>query len=244
MTGCERENRDDCTTRTASRGIAQLFGFLILAATPLAAQFASRVSLVEVYATVTDSSGAPASGLTSADFEVYDDETPQTIAAFAAGEFPLSVALAVDRSFSMRGPKLALAKDAARAFVAALKRTDQVMAIAIGSEVAIVAPLTTEHAIVAAAIERLDAWGTTPLYDATLAALDAVQPASGRRALVLISDGTDRFSTTTAGALVDAARRGDVLIYPVAIGGARPAVFAELSTVTGGRTVTTKDPRE
>src|SRR5262249_55266231 len=116
--------------------------------------------------------------------------------------------------------------------------------IAIGSEVAIVAPLTTEHAIVAAAIERLDAWGTTPLYDATLAALDAVQPASGRRALVLISDGTDRFSTTTAGALVDAARRGDVLIYPVAIGGARPAVFAELSTVTGGRTVTTKDPRE
>jgi len=217
---------------------------LILAGTPLAAQFVSRTSLVEVYATVTDASGAPVTGLTAADFQVEDDGVPQRIAAFAAGNFPLSVALAIDRSFSMRGSRLALAKDAARAFLAALEAGDQVMAIAIGSEVEIVAPLTTDHATVRGAIERLDPWGTTPLYDATLAALDAVQQGTGRRALVLVSDGSDRYSTTTAAELVEASRRRDVLIYPVAIGGSRPTVFAELSTVTGGRTVFAKDPRD
>src|SRR5438552_2671011 len=54
------------------------------------AQFASGVNLVEVYATVTDQQGRLAEGLTAADFRVSEDGVPQTIAAFAAGGFPLS----------------------------------------------------------------------------------------------------------------------------------------------------------
>ncbi len=46
-------------------------------------------------------------------------------------------------------------------------------------------------------------------------ALDAVQSAKGRRALVLLSDGTDRYSRTRATTLADAARRKDVLIVTV-----------------------------
>ena len=95
-----------------------------------------------------------------------------------------------------------------------------------------------------AAIDRLDAWGTTPLYDATLAALDAIQPAKGRRALVLLSDGTDRYSDTNAADLVDDARQRDVLVYPIAIGPARPPVFAELAAATGGRSFFAREPRE
>ena len=85
--------------------------------------------------------------------------------------------------------------------------------------------------------------GTTPLYDATLGALDAIQPARGRRALVLLSDGTDRYSDATAADLVDRARTHDVLIYPVAVGSARPPVFAELAAATGGRSFFVRDPR-
>src|SRR5437667_6262448 len=44
--------------------------------------------------------------------------------------------------------------------------------------------------------ESIDAWGTTPLYDATAQALDAIQIRSGRRALLLVSDGGDRDSHT------------------------------------------------
>ena len=225
--------------------IVPLFA-LALAAAPYA-QFTSGVSLVEVYATVTDRQGGPVTGLTAADFRVVEDGTPQTITAFAAGEFPLAVAVGLDRSFSMgaeRGVRLNMAKNAARAFIGALKPQDQVMVIAIGSDASVVAPLSANHGAALAAIDRLDAWGTTPLYDATVSALDAIQSAKGRRALVLLSDGTDRYSETSAAALVEQVRRRDVLLYPVAIGPARPAVFAELATASGGRSFMVKDPRE
>jgi Ca-activated chloride channel homolog len=225
--------------------IVPLFA-LALAAAPYA-QFTSGVSLVEVYATVTDRQGGPVTGLTAADFRVLEDGSPQTITAFVAGEFPLAVAVGVDRSFSMggeRGARLNMAKSAARAFIGALKPQDQVMVIAIGSDTSVVAPLATNHTAALAAIDRLDTWGTTPLYDAAVSALDAIQSAKGRRALVLLSDGTDRYSETSAAALVDHARRRDVLVYPVAIGPSRPPVFAELAAASGGRSFLVKDPRE
>jgi VWFA-related protein len=165
---------------------------------------------------------------------------PQTISTFAAGEFPLAIALAIDRSFSMsagRVDRLGAIKSAARALVSALRPDDQAMVVAIGSETEVVAPLSRDRGAALAAIDRLDAWGTTPLYDATVTAIDAIQAATGRRALVLLSDGTDRGSDTTAAALLDRARHRDVLVYPVAVGDARPPVFAELAAATGGRSI-------
>ena len=219
---------------------------LILSCSLTYAQFTTGVSLVEVYATVTDRHGEPITNLTAADFRVMQDGAPQAITAFAAGEFPLAVAIGLDRSFSMggKGDRLSVAKSAARSFVDALQSDDQLMVVAIGSETEVVAPLSTDHAAARAAIDRLEAWGTTPLYDAALVALDAIQSAKGRRALVLLSDGTDRYSDTNAAALVDQARRRDVLIYPIAIGPARPPVFAELASATGGRSFFAKEARE
>jgi Ca-activated chloride channel family protein len=212
----------------------------------LYAQFTSGVNLVEVYATVTDRQGEPVTGLTAADFSVSDDGTRQAITAFAAGEFPLAVAIGLDRSFSMadKSNRLGAAKSAARTFVGSLRTTDQVMVVAIGGEVEVAAPLTTDHAAALAAIDRLEAWGTTPLYDAALSALDKIQSAKGRRALLLLSDGTDRYSDTAAADLVDQARRRDVLIYPIALGRARPPIFAELAAATGGRSFHAPEPRD
>jgi Ca-activated chloride channel family protein len=212
----------------------------------LAGQFSSGISLVEVYATVTDASGNPVRGLTSDDFAVQEDGAPQSISAFASGEFPLSVAIGLDRSFSMSRERVRTAAAAAGQFVSALRPDDQVMVLAIGSEVETVAPLSSLSAGRAAAmsaLETLEPWGTTPLYDATLAALDAIQTATGRRALVLISDGMDRYSDATAAQVVDRARRKDVLIYPIATGRARPPLFAELAGATGGRSFQARDAR-
>jgi Ca-activated chloride channel family protein len=207
-------------------------------------QFTSGVSLVEVYASVSDRHGEPLTGLTAADFRILEDGEPQTITAFAAGEFPLAVGIGLDRSFSMGGKsdRLGRAKQAARSLIGALRPEDEVMVMAIGSETAIIGPLSRDHRVALDAIDRLDAWGTTPLYDATLAAIEAMEPAKGRRALVLLSDGADRDSSVSAGDLVDKARRRDVLVYPIAIGPPRPAVFAELASVTGGRSFVVKDP--
>src|SRR6266567_2833230 len=160
------------------------------AGSPVYGQFTSAVNLVEVYASVFDRHGEPLTGLTAADFHVIEDGTLQTITTFAAGEFPLAVGVGLDRSFSMGGKsgRLSVAKTAARSFVAALRPDDEVMVMAIGSETAVVGPLSRDHQRAIAEIDRLDAWGTTPLYEATLAAIEAIQPAKGRRALVLLSD--------------------------------------------------------
>ncbi len=209
-----------------------------------AGQFVSGVRLVEVYATVTDSRGEPVTDLTAADFTVTDEGERQPVIAFAKGEVPLSLALAVDRSFSMAGKPLAAEKAGARGLFAALRPADQVMVIAIGSQTEVVAPLGADRATAVAAVDGLECWGTTPLYDAAGAAIAAIAPARGRRALVLLSDGSDRYSTTSAAALVDDVRRRGVIVYPIAIGGSRPAVFAELAATTGGRSFQVRQPEQ
>ena len=200
-----------------------------------------------MYATVTDERGEPVGNLTAADFRVSEDGMPQTVTAFAAGEFPLAVAIGVDRSFSMASGKvdrLSAVKAAARTFVAALRSDDQMMVLSVGSETEVAAPLSADRSAALAAIDRIEAWGTTPLYDAAVQAIDAIQSAKGRRALLLLSDGIDRDSNTTAAELLDRARRSDVLVYPVAVGQERAPVFAELAAATGGRSFFVKDPRE
>src|SRR5688572_18285792 len=121
-------------------------------------RFSAAVQLVEVYASVADSKGGPVTGLTAADFVVTEDGEPQEISAFAAGEFPLSVALGVDRSFSMAGEPLRLAKDASRAFLKQLRPGDRSMVVAIGNNAEVIAPLSSDHAAQAQVVAALDAW--------------------------------------------------------------------------------------
>src|SRR5262249_35597557 len=112
----------------------------LFAALAGAAQYSSGVNLVEVYATVTDAKGNPIEGLTAADFRVKEDGVAQAIAAFTAGDVPLSVVVALDRSFSMAGERLALAKRAASAFISALRPEDEVSIVAVGSETEVITP--------------------------------------------------------------------------------------------------------
>jgi Ca-activated chloride channel family protein len=205
-------------------------------------QFSSGANLVEVYASVTQARGEPVTGLTQADFELRENGDLQVISNFQAGEFSLSVAIAIDRSFSMTGARLALAKSAARAFLGELRPRDEAMIVAIGSEVEVVAPLSTNRTAQLDALTRLDAFGTTGLHDAVIHAIDNVQPARGRRSLVLLSDGDDRYSHATPAEVLDRARRSDVMVYPVALGASRPPLFAELATLTGGRSFHAHDP--
>jgi Ca-activated chloride channel family protein len=105
----------------------------------------------------------------------------------------------------------------------------------------VVAPLSVDRGAQRDAIDRLDAFGTTGLHDAIIAAIDAVQPAKGRRALIILSDGDDRYSHASAADALDRARRSDVMVFPVAIGRTRPPLFAELATLTGGRSSFARD---
>ena len=208
------------------------------------AQFSSQVQLVEVYATVTDDKGELVTGLRQNDFEVYENDRLQQISAFAAGEFPLTVALGVDRSWSMAGKPLELAKQASRTFLNQLKTGDRAMVVAISSTADVIAPLSMDRATQARAIAALDPWSTTALRDAIIASLDRLEAEPGRQALVLFSDGDDRYSRATEAEVIARARRGNALVYPITIGKQRQPLLAELAVITGGRSFLLKDATE
>ena len=230
------ERRDSITSSAVAR--------LRLAGPLVSAQFSSGVNLVEVYAAVTDRAGNPVTGLTRDDFTVLEDGQPQALSAFAEGDFPLSVAIAVDRSFSMGAKQLPTAVSAARTLLGELRPQDQSMLVGIGSEIEVLAPLSTDRPAQMRALSALTPWGTTGLHDAIIQSIDAIQAAKGRRALVLLSDGSDRYSKATAAEALDRARRSDVMVYPIALGRARPALFAQLASLTGGRSFQPKTPAE
>ena len=208
------------------------------------AQFSSQVQLVEVYATVTDEKGEIITGLRQGDFDVYENNQLQQISAFAAGEFPLTVALGVDRSWSMAGRPLELAKQASRSFLNQLKPGDRSMVLAISSTADVIAPLSTDRLTQSRAIAALDPWSTTALRDAIVAALDRLEPEPGRQALVIFSDGNDRYSRASEATVVERARRSNALIYPITFGKQRPPLLAELAVLTGGRSFLLKDATE
>jgi VWFA-related protein len=152
----------------------------------------SRYPHVTIYVAATDAAGQPRGGLRQADFAVTEDDTPVEITAFDGGGGAIAAALVLDRSRSMdeRG-KLAGAQNAARAFVQQMRPGDQTTLVSFHSRIRAEQMLTPQRDVLLHAIDRLRADGGTALYDAVVAGVDALAPASGRRVLLLLTDGQD-----------------------------------------------------
>jgi Ca-activated chloride channel family protein len=144
----------------------------------------------------------------------------------------------------MAGEPLRLAKQASQAFLRQLKPGDRSMVLAISSDADVIATLSSDRAAQMRAIEMLDPWSTTALHDAIIAALDRLEPEPGRQALIVFSDGTDRYSAATAAQVIERARRSNALVYPIAFGKTRPSLLAELAVLTGGRSFQLRDARD
>ena len=201
------------------------------------AQFAAGVQLVEVYATVTRPDGSAVTGLQASDFEVLEDGVAQPISVFVAGEFPVTVALGVDRSFSMAGEPLRLAMRASQAFLRSLKPKDRSMVWAIADGAEVIAPLGAPRDEQLLALAKLTPWSTTALHDSVIAALDRLEPEPGRQALVLFTDGTDRYSHASVAAVIERVRRSNALVYGIGVGKTRAPILAEMAAVSGGRSL-------
>src|ERR1700690_3469759 len=62
----------------------------------------TSADLVVLQATVRDHTGAPVSGLSKENFQVYEDKVPQPIEFFSHEDVPVTVGLVIDNSGSMR----------------------------------------------------------------------------------------------------------------------------------------------
>lgn len=207
-----------------------------LASAPSGAQgprFRSGIELVRVDVQVR-ASGRPVTGLTAADFGLKDSGVVQTIDAISLEQLPLSVILALDASISLQGQALEYLKDAARKATDALRADDECALLAFSQQIVLRAGWTANHDVLRAAIDKLRPVGLTSLYDATFAGIGLRERARGRTLLIAFTDGFDTSSWLDGPAVIQAARRSDIVVYAVSAGALSSAPLSRRGTATFG----------
>ena len=218
--------------------------------------FTTDVKVVDVLATVRDKTGAFVSNLTRDDFALSEDGRPQTIRYFARDtDLPLTLGLMVDTSGSQRHV-LDAERSASYRFLDQVVRPekDRVFLLQFDSAIQVRQSLTSsmrklEDALALVDTEspqqlRIQRGGGTMLYDAVAQACnESMKKETGRKGLIVLTDGVDFGSYGTLGDSIDAALRADTLVYtilyadPGAYGIGGPdgrGVLQRLSRETGG----------
>lgn len=203
------------------------------------------VDVIRITAVVTDGGGRFVPGLTREDFRVFDDGTAQPITHFGSENIPLELVAALDVSSSMRD-SIATVKQAAKRFLAELSPSDQVTVLAFNENIFTPARRATDPATRVRAVDRLGAWGGTALYDAVIRAIEILGRQSGRRAVVVFSDGDDQSSHAALDAAIRTTEGSDATIYAIGLGRAVKAptlqkLLEQIASVSGGRAFFTDD---
>ncbi|HET7218271.1 MAG TPA: VWA domain-containing protein [Vicinamibacterales bacterium] len=153
--------------------------------------FRSSTQTVVVYATVRDATGRLVPDLTQDDFELLDNGTPARITTFSNDIQPITVALLLDMSGSMVS-RLIRVRDSTLRFIDALRPADRVRIGTFGDEIGI-SPLLTADKETLTRIVREELWpgGGTPLWNAVYAGMESLAAESGRRVILVLTDGLD-----------------------------------------------------
>src|SRR6266851_865611 len=172
-------------------------------------------SLVTVPVTVADRNGRYVPSLRREDFHIFEDGAEQKIAYFAAVDQPFTVVLLIDTSGSTQF-RLEEIQDAAINFVGKLKREDSVMVMSFDDTIDVLCRPTTDRNAITRAIHRTCTGGGTRLYDAVDAVLmKHLKTITGRKAVVLFTDGVDTTSRHSYEGTVHEAEESDAPIYTV-----------------------------
>jgi Ca-activated chloride channel homolog len=175
-----------------------------------------NVRLVNVFVNVTDDKGAPVPGLTREEFLLSEDNHPQKIAVFERqSELPLEIVLAIDTSGSVH-KDLSLEQDAARHFVHSLLRpVDHLDLMEFSDNVREVVFFTNNTGRVDRGLNDMGRGAATAMYSGVYLASQILGPRSGRKVLVIISDGGNTVKGTTYEMALEEALRGEVMVYPI-----------------------------
>ena len=183
------------------------------------------VQLVMVDATVRDRSGRPMETLRREDFRVFENGLEQTVQSFSRDEYPLAVALVVDRSGSV-APYMNELRQAAYRALHQLKRGDQVCLFTFAGDVQRLEDLTTDRQRIANRIGTIQAGGGTNIVDGLF---DAVYYLSlvardRRRVVILVSDNENSTRPRSSqNEVIRMAMESETVIYSVkTVGGGTP----------------------
>ena len=190
-----------------------------LASPTLAAQtptFKTTTKVVSLFATVFDANGRLVPDLQQEDFEVFDNEKPQSLVLFDNKIQPISVVVLLDTSLSMTG-SIKLLQQAAEQFVMRLLPDDNAKVGAFNDKIEVSHEFTNKRDALISAVKDLDFGNATRLWDALAVGLDELKGLEGRRVILVFTDGDDAGSKIGVGHIIDRARAEEVMIYAVGL---------------------------
>jgi Ca-activated chloride channel homolog len=178
--------------------------------------FRAGIARVTLNVVVRDGRGRPIPGLKLADFQVFDEGQLVGISDFRPEDQPISIAVVIDTSGSMRlSDRMARARQAAQMLAAGLRQGQDEMALfTFDLNLHERTPFSSDLAALAKELDRIAPFGSTALHDAIAAtARRSVERPTGRRAVVAITDGIDTSSELTAALASSIASSIDVPVY-------------------------------
>ena len=201
------------------------------------------VEVVQIIATVTDSTGHFVTGLPKSSFHIDEDGKAQKISHFGAEDVPLELIVACDVSGSMT-PAMPRLKKAVKEFLGAVPSRDQVTLLGFNDSIFALTRRAVDPAERIKAVDRLAPWGATALYDVILKGVDMLGKQPGRRAMIVFSDGEDQGSHASISDVERRLQASDVTLYMIGQGRgveveALKTVMQRLVEPTGGRALFT-----
>jgi VWFA-related protein len=190
--------------------------------------FKAEVKVVSVLASVRNKKGAFIRDLSKDDFSVLENGRPQIVSYFSRQtDLPLTLGLMIDTSMSQRRV-MEQERIASYQFLEQVLREkkDQVFIMQFDLSPILRQELTSSFLKLSDALQRVDTpnindlrsqtGGGTMLYDAMLkASREIMQHQTGRKALIVLTDGVDTGSEATIADAIEAAQKADTLIYSI-----------------------------
>jgi VWFA-related protein len=132
---------------------------------------------------------------------------------------PITTLLVIDVSDSMNSSdKLDAAKAAAHEFIGRMRPEDQAGIVTFNTRVQTVQDLTSDQGALNSAIDGLAASNNTAMYDALMAAVDQLEGVEGRKAIIVLTDGLDNSSASSADDVVNRIGESGFSISTVGLG--------------------------
>ena len=214
---------------------------------PTAESLVVNVDLVNVLFTVTDRKGKLVTDLDKQNLKLLEDNRLQTITNFAREtDLPLTIAVLIDTSTSIRD-RFKFEQQAAIDFLyrTLRPRKDKALLITFDSAIELVQDFTDNAEALAKAIRQVRPGGGTKMFDGIyLACQEKLKGESGRKIMILISDGDDNLSLETLAGTLEMAQKSDVSIFAISTNSSgffgitapkADKVLKRLSEDTGGR---------
>lgn len=185
----------------------------------------SRFPQVTVYVSVVDENGNPV-GIDPKTIQILENDQAMQLTDIRGGEnsaqtIPLTTMLVVDISGSMdKNGKLAAAKEAAKTYVSQMRPGDQAGLMTYDTQTYYVQPITTDTAVLTAAIDALVTGGDTAMYNALVEAGKNLESVSGRKSIIVMTDGLDNKSQATADDVIAGIGQSGLTISTIGFGDA------------------------